>query len=82
MPADKTRKQLLEMLRKEFEKDKFNHVGANDFADQSKQLGYAEMIHCSNCAWFTTVYIPFGSKKKEYLKEKSCERCKCEGTIY
>jgi len=61
---------------------KFNHVGAYDFADKTKQKGYAESIACTNCHWRVTIYIPFGVKKKTYLEDKPCERCKCKDVLY
>ena len=61
---------------------KLMHVGVYDYADESLQKGYAEMIHCNNCKWFRTVYIPKGEKIKDYLKDKYCERCNCIGVLY
>lgn len=49
---------------------------------RAKQKGYAEMIHCKNCHWFDSIYIPFGITIKDYLKDKACERCKCIGVLY
>ena len=72
-------KELGVAMSKEF---KFDHVGLNDYSDDRKILGYVEMIHCTNCAYFITVYIPFGKTKKDYLDDKPCERCKCVGTLY
>lgn len=54
------------------------HVGL--VYDRTK--GYAEHISCTNCNWFDTIYIPYGIKRKEYLKDKICERCKCKETLY
>jgi len=61
---------------------KFDRVGAYDFSDEAKQKGYAESISCINCNWHDSIYIPFGVKRKDYLCDKSCERCKCVGTLY
>ncbi len=67
------------MSKEEFS---FKRVGAYDYTDKDRQQGYAEMIHCINCADFLTVYIPHGIKKKDYLSDKPCQRCKCVGTLY
>lgn len=75
-----TKQIKIDILKKEFEKTKFNKVGAFDTGE--KKLGYAESIRCSNCSWSSVVYIPFGIKIKQYLKGKVCERCKCEGTLF
>lgn len=61
---------------------KFDKIGAYDYSDEKKQLGYGEMIHCNNCNHFISVYIPFGKIKKDYLSDKPCERCKCVGVLY
>ena len=62
--------------------DKFEKVGAFDFADKDKQKGYAETIQCLNCHWREQIYVPFGITKKEYLKSKRCKRCKCGDVLF
>jgi len=57
---------------------KLEHVGLE--SDQTK--GYAHMYHCLNCGNFATIYIPYRTTIKGYLKDKCCERCKCEGVLY
>jgi len=57
---------------------KLRHVGLH----WEEKEGYAEMIHCSNCNWITTIYIPFKILIKDYLKDKECERCICKGVLY
>jgi len=44
--------------------------------------GYEVAIHCSNCSWFTNIYVPFKITIKDYLKDKECERCFCKGVLY
>jgi hypothetical protein len=47
-----------------------------------KTKGYSEMIHCSNCNWFCSIYIPYENKVKDYLKDKKCVRCQCVGVLF
>lgn len=50
--------------------------------DVDRTLGYIDRIHCNNCNWFDTIYIPYGITIKQYLKDKRCKRCNCEGVLY
>lgn len=54
------------------------HVGLH----YDSTLGYTHSSGCLNCRWFGSIYIPYGVTIKEYLKNKRCERCNCEGVLY
>ncbi len=61
------------------ENNKLNFVGLT--FDKTQQ-GYITKIDCLNCHNRESIYVPFGITIKDYLIDKKCPGCKCEGVLY
>jgi hypothetical protein len=60
----------------EYEDTPSEDEGQED-AEEPEDETYEVDIECSNCKNEDSYYVPVGTKKEEFLKDKKCDECGC-----